>query len=44
MSNLSQKKRQRMFEMLARIREEHRSDDETLSAINEIENELHAKK
>ncbi|MDE5771717.1 MAG: site-specific DNA-methyltransferase [Ruminococcus sp.] len=44
MSNLSQKKRQRMFEMLARIREEHRGDDETLSAINEIENELNAKK
>lgn len=44
MSNLSQKKRQRMFEMLARIREEHKGDDETLSAINEIENELNAKK
>lgn len=44
MSNLSQKKRQRMFELLARIREEHRGDDETLSAINEIENELNAKK
>ncbi|MDE6427212.1 MAG: site-specific DNA-methyltransferase [Ruminococcus sp.] len=44
MSNLSQKKRQRMFELLARIREEHRDDDETLSAINEIENELNAKK
>ncbi len=44
MSNLSKKKRQRMFEMLARIREEHRGDDETLSAINEIENELNAKK
>lgn len=44
MSNLSQKKRQRMFEMLARIREEHRGDDETLSAINEIENELNSKK
>lgn len=44
MSNLSQKKRQRMFEILARIREEHRGDDETLSAINEIENELNAKK
>lgn len=42
--NLSQKKRQRMLEMLARIREEHRGDDETLSAINEIENELNAKK
>ena len=44
MSNLSKKKRQRMFEMLARIRKEHRGDDETLSAINEIENELNAKK
>lgn len=44
MSNLSQKKRQRMLEMLARIREEHKGDDETLSAINEIENELNAKK
>lgn len=42
--NLSQKKRQRMLELLARIREEHKDDDDTLIAINEIENELNAKK
>lgn len=42
--NLSQKKRQRMLEFLATIREEHKDDDETLIAINEIENELNSKK
>lgn len=42
--NLSQQKRQRMLEFLDRIREEHKGDDETLIAINEIENELNAKK
>ena len=42
--NLSQQKRQRMLEFLAAIREEHRDDDSTLIAINEIENELNSKK
>lgn len=42
--NLSQKKRQRMLEFLARIRNEHKDDDETLIAINEIESELNSKK
>ena len=42
--NLSQQKRQRMLEFLAAIREEHKDDDATLIAINEIENELNSKK
>lgn len=42
--NLSQKKRQRMLEFLERIRDEHKDDDETLIAINEIESELNSKK
>lgn len=42
--NLSQQKRQRMLEFLAVIREEHKDDDSTLIAINEIENELNSKK
>ena len=42
--NLSQKKRQRMLEFLARLREEHKDDDSTLTAIGEIENELNSKK
>lgn len=43
MPNLSQIKRQRMFEFLNKIREEH-SDDASLIAINEIETELTDKK
>lgn len=43
MSNLSYIKRQRMLEFLNKIREEH-SDDESIIAINEIENELVSKK
>lgn len=43
MLNLSQIKRQRMFEFLNKIREEH-SDDASLIAINEIETELTDKK
>ena len=43
MPNLSQIKRQRMFEFLNKIREEH-TDDDSLRAINEIENELISKK
>ena len=30
--NLSQKKRQRMLEFLAQLREEHKDDDSTLTA------------
>ena len=44
MPNLSQKKRQRMLEFLNKIKEEHKSDDEMLIALGEIENELVAKK
>lgn len=42
--NLSQIKRQRMLQFLSRIREEHLNDEDCLIAINEIENELNAKK
>ena len=42
--NLSQQKRQRMLEFLSRIREEHKDDDATLIALNEIESELNSKK
>ena len=42
--NLSQKKRQRMLEFLAQLREKHKDDDSTLTAIGEIENELNSKK
>ena len=44
MPNLSQKKRQRMLEFLSKIKEEHKSDDEMLIALGEIENELVTKK
>ena len=44
MANLSQQKRERMLAFLDRIREEHKMDEDTLIAINEIENELTAKK
>lgn len=44
MANLSQQKRQRMLEFLNKIREEHKDDDETLIALDEIENELNSKK
>lgn len=43
MPNLSQIKRQKMFEFLNKIREEH-TDDESLVAINEIEMEITSKK
>jgi len=42
--NLSQKKRQRMLDLLSRIRDEHKNDEDMLIAINEIESELNAKK
>lgn len=44
MANLSQQKRERMLAFLDRIREEHKMDENTLIAINEIENELTRKK
>lgn len=44
MANLSQQKRQRMLEFLNKIKEEHKDDDETLIALDEIENELNSKK
>ena len=44
MANLSQLKRQRMFEFLQKIRDEHKDDDSVLMALGEIESELNAKK
>ena len=44
MANLSQQKRERMLAFLDRIRKEHIMDEDTLIAINEIENELTRKK
>ena len=44
MPNLSQLKRKRMLEFLAKIKEEHKNDDEMLIALGEIENELNLKK
>ena len=44
MANLSQQRRERMLAFLDRIREEHKADEDTLIAINEIENELTKKK
>lgn len=44
MSNLSQQKRQRMLECLQKIRDVHRSDDDIIKALGEIESELNAKK
>lgn len=43
MANLSKEKRQRMISFLQSIREAH-SDDESLIAINQIENDLTEKK
>lgn len=43
MANLSQQKRQRMLEFLEKIKETN-NDEETVIAINEIENELTEKK
>lgn len=44
MENLSQEKRKRMIAFLKKIKEEHKDDDETLIALDEIENELNSKK
>ena len=44
MGNLSKIRRDRMIAFLDRIREEHKDDDETLIAINEIEHELNSKR
>lgn len=42
--NLSQIRRKRMLDFLEKIRELHKDDNNTLIAINEIENELNNKK
>lgn len=44
MTNLSQQKRERMLAFLNKVKEEHKDDDETLIALDEIENELNSKK
>lgn len=44
MANLSQQKRERILAFLNKIKEEHKDDDETLIALDEIENELNSKK
>lgn len=44
MANLSQKRRQRMLTFLNTLKEEHKTDDEMLITINEIENALNEKK
>lgn len=44
MANLSQQKRERMLAFLNKVKEEHKDDDETLQALDEIENELNSKK
>ena len=44
MANLSQLRRQRMLAFLEKMREQHKDDDEVLSAINEVENEINEKK
>lgn len=43
MANLSQEKRQRMLSFLNQLKAKNRDDDETLMAINEIENALNEK-
>lgn len=43
MTNLSQKKRKRMLEFINHLKEQH-TDDDTLIALGEIENELNIKK
>ena len=44
MQNLSQKKRQRMFDFLEKIKSMHREDEKALIEIREIENQLIEKK
>lgn len=44
MANLSQQKRERMLAFLNKVKEEHKDDNETLIALDEIENELNSKK
>lgn len=44
MANLSQQKRQKMMELLAKLKEEHKEDDSVLMALGEIETELNGKK
>lgn len=40
MANLSQKKRKHMLNFLNELKEKHKSEDDMLIAINEIENAL----
>lgn len=44
MPNLSQLKRERLLSFLQKLRQEHKSEDDALIAIGEIENELTSKK
>ncbi len=44
MANLSQQKRERMLAFLNKIKEGHKGNDETLIALDEIENEPNSKK
>lgn len=44
MANLSKIKRQRLFDFLETLKNEHSDDDRVLAAIGEIENELNSKK
>jgi adenine-specific DNA-methyltransferase len=44
MANLSQKKWQRMLAFLNTLKEKNANDDDTLIAINEVENALNEKK
>lgn len=44
MTNLSEKKRQRMLDFLDTLKAKNKDDDKTLIAINEIENTLNEKK
>ncbi len=44
MSNLSQEKRKKMLDTLARIKEEYKDDDKMLIDLGDIESELNAKK
>lgn len=40
MANLSQQKRERMLAFLNKVKEEHRDDDKTLIALDEIESKF----
>ena len=40
MANLSKLKREKMLEFINNLREQHKTDDQVLIALGEIENEL----